>query len=148
MVIQLSKIFKPWLKDLQFLCLLRINQYYKVYHQIAAFKNQQKHNYYKQQAHLVPYFLLIMQLLVNMLSLLMGLLKYLSFFFHFLCQFSTLPLFLYLFFLIATFEFLPFQQLAFKLELMLLLCWLHLIFSFFLIILAILFSFTLILFSS
>jgi len=36
-VILLSKIFKLWLKDPQFLYLLQINQYYKVYHLIAAY---------------------------------------------------------------------------------------------------------------
>ena len=147
-VILLSKIFKLWLKDPQFLYLLQINQYYKVYHLIAAYQNQWTHNYYIQQAHLAQYFLLIMRQQVSMLSLLKGLLKYLSFFSHFWCLFSMLPLFLYLFFLIATFKSLPSQQLVFMPKLMQLLCLQHLIFSFFLIILVILFFSAPVLFSS
>ena len=77
----------------------------------------------------------------------MGLQKCLLFSFHFFSRFSMHPLSPCLFFLVVAFIFFPSQPFIFWQELTQSLCLQHLIFSFFLLILTILFSFAQALFS-
>ena len=146
-VIFLFTIFMLQKANLQFTNLQRTNQHYKALFLLAVYQNQWIHNYYRQRVHLAQYFQLIMRWRVSMLSSLMGHQICLLFSFHFQSQFLMLPLSPCLFYLVVTFVFLPSQPLVFRRELMQLLYLQHLIFSFFLIILIIPFSFSQALFS-